>query len=121
MGAEALAALLVALLAMGILLAPLIWPGAASRGGNAIAPPELEDTPRGQALIALKEIDFDRATGKLSDADYDELKARYSARALALLDAAEGAEAPACPSCGAALVKDSLFCEVCGAAMAFPA
>jgi hypothetical protein len=117
MGAEALAALLVALLAMGVLLAPLIWPGTASRGGNAIAPPELEDTPRGQALIALKEIDFDRATGKLSDADYEELKARYSARALALLDAVEATGAPACPSCGAVLVKESLFCELCGAAV----
>ena len=32
--------------------------------------------------MALREIEFDRATGKLSDADYDELKARYTARAI---------------------------------------
>ena len=33
-------------------------------------------------MAALREIEFDRATGKLSDADYDFLKARYTARAL---------------------------------------
>lgn len=50
-------------------------------------PPDPEETPRGQALLALHEIEFDRATGKLSDADFTALHARYSARALALLDA----------------------------------
>ena len=34
------------------------------------------------AIVALREIEFDRATGKLSDADYAELKARYTERAL---------------------------------------
>jgi hypothetical protein len=89
MGAEAVAALLIGLLAMGALLAPLIWPNASSEGHNEVAPPELEDTPRGQALIALKEIEFDRATGKLSEADYEDLKARYSARAMALMEEPE--------------------------------
>jgi hypothetical protein len=30
------------------------------------------------ALAALKEIEFDRETGKLSDADYELLKTRYT-------------------------------------------
>ena len=34
------------------------------------------------ALLALKEIEFDRETGKLSDEDYEMLKERYSAEAL---------------------------------------
>jgi len=34
---------------------------------------------------ALKEIDFDYSTGKLSKEDYDELENRYRAQALALL------------------------------------
>ena len=89
MGAEAVAALLIGLLAMGALLAPLIWPSAPRLEDGEVAPPELEDTPQGQALIALKEIEFDRATGKLSDADYEDLKARYSARAMALIDGQE--------------------------------
>ncbi len=114
MGAETGAALLIGILAMGVLLAPVIWPGPNARQGSSAADePELEDTPRGQALLALKEIDFDRATGKLSDADYEELKARYTARAITLLE-----EEPAtlCVSCGSRLVADSRFCEICGAA-----
>ena len=115
MGAEMVAAVLIGVLAMGMLLAPVIWPGAGTReAGNPVAPPELEDTARGQALIALKEIDFDRATGKLSEADYEELKARYAARAMALLEAVPGA---ACPGCGAKLVQGCRFCEMCGAGM----
>src|SRR2546425_10255878 len=42
-------------------------------------------SPGAVALRALKEIEFDRATGKLSDADYDALKAKYAAEALAAL------------------------------------
>src|SRR5260370_32804921 len=34
------------------------------------------------ALRALKEIEFDRATGKLSDSDYEQLKANYTQEAL---------------------------------------
>lgn len=115
MDAEALAALLIGLLAMGLLLAPLIWPGEGDRRGTVVAPPELEDTPRGQALIALKEIEFDRATGKLSEADYEELKTRYAARALALLEA--GDAKGGCTACGATLVADARYCEICGTAV----
>jgi len=39
-------------------------------------------SPRAVALRALKEIEFDRATGKLSDADYDALKNQYTGMAL---------------------------------------
>src|SRR6266699_2545819 len=42
------------------------------------------------ALRALKEIEFDRATGKLSDADYEQLKAKYTAEALAALRGESG-------------------------------
>jgi hypothetical protein len=120
MGAEAGAALLLSLLALGILLAPLIWPGPGPSESEGVAPSDegLEDTPRGQALLALKEIEFDRATGKLSDADYEELKARYTARALLLLDAPGSvpiAVVPACAKCQNPLIPDSRFCEFCGA------
>jgi len=36
----------------------------------------------GLAVTALREIEFDRATGKLSDEDYDDLKAKYTQIAL---------------------------------------
>lgn len=37
------------------------------------------------AVAALREIEFDRATGKLSEADYQTLKARYTGEALATM------------------------------------
>ena len=42
------------------------------------------------AVAALREIEFDRATGKLSDADYADLKARYTKEAVAAMRRAIG-------------------------------
>src|SRR5206468_10944674 len=47
--------------------------------------PEDDMSPQTVALRALKEIEFDRATGKLSDPDYEQLKAKYTAEALAAM------------------------------------
>jgi hypothetical protein len=41
-----------------------------------------EASDDGLAVTALREIEFDRATGKLSDEDYEELKAKYTQLAL---------------------------------------
>jgi hypothetical protein len=94
---------------------------------------------RAVALRALKEIEFDRATGKLSDADYDALKTRYTSEALAALRAeqpgsgmrdagsvASGAAShpasriphPACPSHGPRPESDATFCSECGRRLA---
>ena len=52
-------------------------------------PPSVIVTPRlnegESAVAALREIEFDRATGKLSESDYDELKARYTKEAIAVM------------------------------------
>ena len=56
---------------------------------------EESDSPRIRALLALKEIEFDLATGKLSETDYAELKAKYSAEAVAAIKDEEGSEAAA--------------------------
>src|ERR1051326_5344418 len=80
---EIVGALLRGLRGLWRVFEPALFPG---RAGARI--PELEaadETRRGIALLSLKEIEFDRATGKLSDADYEALKARYSAEALAAL------------------------------------
>ena len=45
------------------------------------------------AVAALREIEFDRETGKLSDSDYAELKTRYTREALAELRAFDAREA----------------------------
>ncbi len=41
--------------------------------------------PAGSAIDILREIEFDRATGKLSDSDYHDLKVAYTGPALAEL------------------------------------
>ena len=46
---------------------------------------------RDQALAALKELEFDHRTGKLSDADYGELVGAYRRRAAAALRELESA------------------------------
>lgn len=67
----------------------------------------LAATPRAQALSALREIEFDRDTGKLDDADYDALKARYTREAVEAMRAEEVAAA-ASASTGASAEDDSL-------------
>ena len=88
------------------------------------------------AVVALREIEFDRATGKLSDDDYGQLKERYTREALAGMrrepslapavggDAVEDeieaairayrAQHPACPACGPRPELDAVFCSSCG-------
>lgn len=131
--AQLVAMVLVGFALFWLVAQPLIAPGVETAPIHE--PPDPEETPRGQALLALKEIEFDRATGKLSDEDYAELHARYSARALELLDApAPAAAAPIsgdpvealltqrivmsggfCGSCGARRVPGGRFCGSCGA------
>ena len=87
-----------ALVAVLLVLEPLLRPERV----HAAAPVALfadsddEDDPmlarRDRALAALKEIDFDRATGKLSDEDYAELKSRFTAEALEALKAVDAAQ-----------------------------
>ncbi len=123
-----------ALLAAGIIwlvLQPLVRP-ARSRA-VVYVPPEPEETRRGVALAALRDIEFDRETGKLSDTDYEWLKARYTGEALAALRAEDagtessdieqliaarakaiGGGPAACPTCGPRPEPDALFCSTCG-------
>jgi hypothetical protein len=81
---ETVAAALVGLAVVALIIGPLT-------GQGSVPPPtidepeDLEETPKGIALAALREIEFDRATGKLSDEDYQGLKAKYTAEALAVL------------------------------------
>ena len=102
--------------------------------GSLPDPPIAEETARGQALLALRDLDFERETGKLSDSDYAELKVKYKQEALALLDAdpADPAEAlvrarrrartepgakVSCPLCGDRPESDPRFCSSCGGSL----
>ena len=91
---EFVAGVLLAVGAVSYVLRPIFRPdltdrelpgkGEAGRGNEGEEPDD-DLSARAVALRALKEIEFDRATGKLSDADYDALKAKYAAEALAAL------------------------------------
>jgi hypothetical protein len=81
--AEALAAAIIGVLAVWLLLQPLLTK--TRRSPAPSEPIDFEETPKGVALSALKEIEFDRETGKLSLQDYEDLKRRYTAAALEAL------------------------------------
>jgi hypothetical protein len=136
--AETLAAAMVGLLALFVVLPPLIWPPPPAE--PVFEPVEQEETPRGVALLALKEIEFDRETGKLSEEDYRFLKEKYTAQAIEALRAEEETRAPddvealiahrvralrsaaasappgalVCPTCGPRPEPDAAFCSTCG-------
>ena len=143
-GVEVLAALAVGALVLWLVFAPALL---VDRRVPLPDEPELpEETRHGVALLALKEIEFDRETGKLSDADYHQLKSRYAAEALAALGAHEARPAaagddpellitarlaqlrsaraaglptaPFCPRCGPRAEADALFCSSCGTSLA---
>lgn len=101
---EAIAAGLVALGLLWLVAQPIVAP--APEAAPIHEPPEPEETARGRALLALKEIEFDRATAKLSDDDYAELRARYERAAIATMEG--------CARCGAPMGEDDLFCGMCG-------
>ena len=74
-------------------------------------PLDPEETPKGVALAALKEIEFDRETGKLSDEDYAFLKSKYTGVALEALRA-EGADATARQAAGGGDVEVMIAARV---------
>ena len=85
---------------------------------------EEDQSPRAVALRVLKEIEFDRATGKLSDADYDALKQKYTALAVETLRDAWPPSTSAhpsslishsvCPTHGPRSEPGAVFCGECG-------
>jgi hypothetical protein len=87
-------------------------------------------------LRAIKELEFDRAMGKVSEADFAEVRDRLRARAVRLLSQLDGAAlyrqqierdleqvasaplaVPRCAACQTANDADARFCKQCGAAL----
>jgi hypothetical protein len=146
---ELVAGIVVAVAALALVLEPLVR-GDIDQGASTSPADELDftdiqesESPKIQALLALKEIEFDRATGKLSDEDYGTLKKRYANAALAAIEAEDAeveeaekvgddpAEAAiqraraagarkACPTCGPRPEADSAFCSSCGKPLVTP-
>lgn len=69
------------------------------------------------AVDALREIEFDHATGKLSERDYAELRTAYTARAVQAMRVGDAASR-ACTTCGPRPEPDAVFCSECGRALA---
>jgi ribosomal protein L40E len=67
-----------------------------------------------EAVDALRELEFDRETGKISDADYEPLKARYTEQALVAMRAGD---MPVCERCGPRTEADAEFCSNCGSTL----
>jgi len=71
-------------------------------------------TRENPAVDALLELEFDRQTGKISDSDYESLKARYTDEALVAMRARGS---PVCERCGPRAEQGAEFCSNCGAAL----
>jgi hypothetical protein len=71
-----------ALGALTVVLAPLLREDGGALPQPAPPEPPVGTPDPGSAVAALREIEFDRATGKLSDDDYADLTARYTRAAL---------------------------------------
>jgi double zinc ribbon protein len=116
---EVIVAAVIGAVLLWLVLQPLLAPSIDAGAETEILDPE--ETPRGQALLALKEIEFDHATGKLSEADFTALNAKYSAAAIAVLEPVAAATPVAtgrrCLLHGARPEADALFCSDCGAGL----
>lgn len=76
-------------------LAFVLYPLFADPGARLAPLTPALDHPEEDAVAALRETEFDRATGKLSDSDYEALRSRYTERALAELRARDSVAAVA--------------------------
>lgn len=113
---------LLALIALGYVLMPLFDEELAAKDmtatmNAAVIRADLSDeaSQYSAQVEALREIEFDRATGKLSDDDYAQLKATYTDRALAVMHSSNESSAIICTQCSAFLTEGDLFCFKCGA------
>ena len=125
------------------LVAPLVATAPVVSGGRTRAALEREKT---LVLRSIKELEFDRAMGKVAQADFDEMSGRLRGRAIRLmqqLDADIGyreliekeleslvttpvaiprvpgpsPRPTACPSCGTGNDSDARFCKQCGTSL----
>lgn len=104
---------LLALAALTFVLYPLLVGVVEPSGGSAAIYPASHGS-QDQAIDALREIEFDRATGKLSDTDYASLKASYTQQAV---DAMRSGDGRVCEVCGPRPEADARFCSNCGRAL----
>jgi hypothetical protein len=133
MSADIIALLAGTVLGVGA-LAFVLYPLFFTEPSRSSVPDITEGSLEESAIVSLREIEFDRATGKLSEADYAELRAVYEGRALQELRAAKPPLATSveatdpiearvrayrlarrdCPTCGLRPEPDAIYCSTCG-------
>jgi hypothetical protein len=118
--------LLAGALSAAVLIAPLL-------GGN-LGPEdaEAEELPgareRESIYTAIRDLEHDHETGKIAEADYNNMRNELRARAGALLrqeregavDLGKSSAPPHCPSCGAEARATDRFCSRCGEPLGAP-
>lgn len=125
---------ILALVALGFVLYPLFREG--SPVARRVKPVRVRPEPSAseRAVAILREVEFDRETGKLSESDYNTLKSTYTREALAALRSEEEpvatagiaddeieavilkyrARSTACETCGPRPEPDAIYCSSCG-------
>jgi len=88
-------AILIAALALTVtvvVLAPLFRPDAqeAERVSSALSVEQDLSTRHAMALAALRDLEDDRQTGKIGDADYAQMRAKLEGRAVELMKSLDG-------------------------------
>ena len=96
-------------------LAYVLYPLLHDTDGHELRVARPGDAPP-SAIDALRDVEFDFATGKLSDVDYQSLKSAYTYKAAGELRGE--AVATVCPACGATPEPDAVYCSTCGARLA---
>ena len=89
----------------------VLWPLYRAEVAAAPRAPNGPKRRESAAVEALRELEFDRQTGKIADADYEALKARYTDQALLAMRAGGR---PVCERCGPRPEIDAEYCSMCG-------
>ena len=127
----AILAIALVLLVAGFVAWPLLGQSTVEEDTQVPGADEWWRREKAVAMLAIREADFDRATGKLTDEDYRVLLSDYEDRALHAMGELEKA-APAaaeeagameglarfCPACGTPFGAADRFCGGCGRARA---
>ena len=94
--------LLLAVAVMAFVLAPLFRREAEEEERRASAADEMQElhSRREMALSALKDLEDDRATGKIGDEDYQDLKTKLTLQAVGLMKRLDGLEDAGTPHFG---------------------
>ncbi len=132
-----MSAILIAILAVAAIslaVRPLFQLEQAPARATAAIDPNVENllSAREATYAAIKDLETDHAMGKLSDADYQNLRAKYEGKALTILQQLDATQVASrerlaqrvaspggtCTQCGTPIATGAKFCRGCGTGLA---